>query len=243
MSYFTSHYAFTYRPAPSYYRLKAKQLFSHLARFRHGVSPRTLLDVGCGCGDLAEAVHNAFGLRVSGVDPDPRSIEMAKQKGVGDFHVAEIGSSQNPFEKKFDLITAFEVYEHLPTSEHARVFQICRSLANSNALGVIMVPNTAHPFLGGWLAWSDYTHRSCFTSESLAQMLRVNGVSDFIVFPWYQAGRPWLLRLRELLGRCIGSLFRVCMAALGTRIAITDPNVTEALPLSSHIAAVFQFPS
>ena len=49
--------------------------------------PRTALDIGCGEGWLARALHE-HGVRVTGVDVVPALIEQARQLGGGEFHVA-----------------------------------------------------------------------------------------------------------------------------------------------------------
>lgn len=49
--------------------------------------PATALDIGCGEGWLARALHG-HGVRVTGVDVVPALIEQARQLGGGDFRVA-----------------------------------------------------------------------------------------------------------------------------------------------------------
>ena len=49
--------------------------------------PATALDIGCGEGWLARALHG-YGVRVTGVDVVPALIDEARQLGGGDFRVA-----------------------------------------------------------------------------------------------------------------------------------------------------------
>ncbi|MDB6086601.1 MAG: methyltransferase type 12 [Gammaproteobacteria bacterium] len=51
-----------------------------------GVGPRRVLDIGCGEGWLARALHRA-GMEVLGIDVVPALIAEAKRKGGGDFEI------------------------------------------------------------------------------------------------------------------------------------------------------------
>lgn len=85
-------------------------------RLRHELSGATVLDVGCGGGLLAEEVAR-LGCRVTGIDPSPRSIDIATQ------HAAQTGLSityrvasgeQLPFEdNRFDIVYCCDVLEHV----------------------------------------------------------------------------------------------------------------------------------
>lgn len=82
---------------------------SLIARF----SPQTLVDVGCGTGAfLAEAQRR--GLTVHGLEYSNAGIARARQKGVSvaqfDLTTAAAPTLPRP---RFDLVTSFEVAEHL----------------------------------------------------------------------------------------------------------------------------------
>ena len=203
-----------------------------------------MLDLGCGCGDL---IHAAQGLSRHvhgvGIDQDPTQIETAKRNGKGEFHQGQLLASQRILPDKFDLVVSFEFFEHLTHEEHGKALELYKAYAHPGALGVVMVPNTAHPLMGGWLAWSDYTHRSCFTPDSLAQMLRQHGIQEFQISPWHTAGRPVLLQLRRALAPSVQFVFRAVCALQNTAPRTTDPSIRGgSLPLSSHLIAVFRIP-
>jgi SAM-dependent methyltransferase len=87
-------------------------------------APRTVLEVGCGAGELAERIQRALDLRVTAVDQSARMVELTRARGV-DARVADI---QNlPFEdESFDVAVAAWVLFHVADldrglSELARV--------------------------------------------------------------------------------------------------------------------------
>ena len=85
------------------------------------LSGKNLLDVGCGGGILAEALHD-YGANVTGLDAAGPGIEIAKM------HAKENNKSITYFEltaeqllsdseERFDVVTCLEVLEHVPDPE------------------------------------------------------------------------------------------------------------------------------
>lgn len=96
----------------------------------------SLLDVGCGTGEFAEAAVKR-GWRVQGVEPEATGAEMARNRGV-DVRTATLEESGLP-EGAYDVVTAFHVLEHVPDG---RAF--LRALARWARPGghvVVEVPN------------------------------------------------------------------------------------------------------
>lgn len=80
------------------------------------------LDLGCGTGALATAHLVGRGLRVTGVDISPRSIEAARESlPEATFLVADMAELAYPA-SSFDLVTAFYSVIHVPREEHADLF-------------------------------------------------------------------------------------------------------------------------
>ena len=72
-----------------------------------------VLDVGCGYGSFLDAARSR-GCAVSGIDFDEKKVAFARARGIEDARVAafETYASENPG-KKFDIITFFQVLEHV----------------------------------------------------------------------------------------------------------------------------------
>ena len=74
------------------------------------------VDVGCGEGRQAVALHRRFGFRVTGVDPVPRHIEVARAAAGPDGPAFEVGTAENiPVGPgTADLVWCRDVLVHVP---------------------------------------------------------------------------------------------------------------------------------
>ncbi len=77
---------------------------------------QTLLDVGCGTGEFMVAARNC-GYQVTGIDFDPSAVKLARERNelecVYTTDLDDLGGTHGDL--TFDVITAFEVLEHIAT--------------------------------------------------------------------------------------------------------------------------------
>ncbi|MDX6512928.1 MAG: hypothetical protein QOE36_2432 [Gaiellaceae bacterium] len=81
------------------------------------VSPRRMLDVGCGTGEWADRVQHELGTEVVAVDISPRMVELGRAHGVD----ARTADAQDlPFEDaSFDCVAANWMLYHVPDVRRA----------------------------------------------------------------------------------------------------------------------------
>lgn len=98
-------------------------------------STASILDVGCGSGRNMQLLSQ-YG-SVSGVDPSPAAVKAAQARGLSQTQVAT--ATQLPHsEKTFDLITAFDVIEHIDNDVEA--LQEFRRVGTSTGRLLVTVP-------------------------------------------------------------------------------------------------------
>ena len=146
---------------------------------------KTVLDVGCATGYLAEALAGQ-GCTVSGIEYDAAAAELARpfldHLVVGDLATMDLAEELG--DRRFDVILLGDVLEHLmdPGPVLARLVTL---LAPAGSV-VISVPNVSHGSVrlallqGRWeyrdLGLLDRTHVRFFTRHTLLEMLRGAGL-------------------------------------------------------------------
>jgi SAM-dependent methyltransferase len=94
-------------------------------------SPRRILEVGGGPGELSERMQKELGAQVSFLDISPRMVELARGRGVD----AQVGDVQSlPFEDgTFDTVVAAWMLYHVPDIDRG-LAEIARVLRPGGAL-------------------------------------------------------------------------------------------------------------
>jgi 2-polyprenyl-3-methyl-5-hydroxy-6-metoxy-1,4-benzoquinol methylase len=141
-----------------------------------GRQPGRALDVGCGRGDLAGALH-ARGWRVAGIEPSERAAAAAALRGV-----EIVGSTLDGATLRdggYDLVVLRHSLEHVPDplADLRRV----RSALTPGGSVVISLPNFASwqraRFAPDWFHLDLPRHRVHFTAAALATALQGAGLA------------------------------------------------------------------
>jgi len=164
------------------------QRFWHTSRFVQAkkyletVDARQILDVGCNSGTFTKQVYNVFPeSRIYGIDISQKAISYAKQKYKNiSFNVA--WAEKLPFKNKsFDLITCFEVLEHVDNPEKI-IKEMSRVLKKRGNM-IIIVPTENLLFRIIWASWTmlgpgsvwKHTHVQKFTKGKMDSLLKKFG--------------------------------------------------------------------
>ena len=134
---------------------------------------KTLLDIGCGRGDFALQAFD-LGYRVCGIDLQARMVNVARQRlPTANFQVLNIQTE--PLPRPFDIITAFEIIEHLECSLDA-LMSIRAALEPGGHL-VLSVPCIERRPFFKRLAVIDFPphHLTMWTREAITLLLRTAG--------------------------------------------------------------------
>jgi 2-polyprenyl-3-methyl-5-hydroxy-6-metoxy-1,4-benzoquinol methylase len=125
-----------------------------------GVNKRAL-DIGCALG-FSTQVLSGLGYQSLGLDVSHWGIKNAKSKGRGDFLVGDAQTALPIAAGAFDLVTCFDVLEHLQNPEKAllNLFDACKGVL------VCTTPNRkTEPIIRKLLGDYDETHISTKTKK------------------------------------------------------------------------------
>ena len=136
-----------------------------------------VLEIGCGAGGLLAYLERRGFSHARGIDISAEQIARARQRGVQ----AECGDAFDFLERNpqgFAAIMAVDVLEHFARDELIRLAPLLHGALQPGGRLVVQTANGAGLF-PRQVIYGDLTHMTIFTPESLAQLLRPVGFSDF----------------------------------------------------------------
>lgn len=205
----------------------------------------TVLDVGCGVGNfLAWAAAN--GWRGTGIDFDRDAVEAGTRMfGLKDVQVADISAyaRQNP-DKKFDLITFFDVLEHL--DNHNEFMAHVRSLLKPRGYAAMSMPYRGHAL---WLMAGDWPprHLTRWDRRSLKKFLEDRGFDVVYITRRSEGVRHLILKMRFKFGRrtSFGLVRKIKQTTGATTVAAQKTGAVRAAELLAKVkdAMLFGLPA
>ncbi len=203
-----------------------KQLTAR-ARFkqiRDWVRQGTWLDVGCSDGVFLNVLRDE-GVAAEGIDVSQGAIDLAREKGL----LATCGTLLDAGEgKSFQMITAFDVLEHV--IDPWRFMQEVAQRLSPGGRAVISVPNLkswSHFLMGRrWYFYIPEEHLHYFSPTSLTRLCERAGLSVCMQRPTYKPltydysviqfreYNPWIYRILNTFGKLLPSRVRTLSVPL-----------------------------
>jgi len=132
-----------------FYEYKVKE--AHRLLTKHNMEfPRSVLDFGCGVGNVDPYIRRYFpNAEIYGTDISRESIEIAKEKNREhniSYAVFDPSLANSiPFDTAFDMIFVSCVFHHIPRSEHSKTLALLKSRLNPGGLLFIFEHNPYNP--------------------------------------------------------------------------------------------------
>lgn len=129
-----------------------------------------ILDVGCGFG-LAIYAFNKIGYKkAKGIDISPEQLKVAQDNGLDVSLVEDSIKWLLKHEGQFDVITCFDVIEHIPVEQQLQFSRAINIALKNGGKFVCTVPNANSTFATRW-RYIDWTHYSSFSEHSIEFLL------------------------------------------------------------------------
>jgi 2-polyprenyl-3-methyl-5-hydroxy-6-metoxy-1,4-benzoquinol methylase len=184
-----------------------------------------ILDLGCGHGTALQCLGALGYRRAEGVDGSPEQIDLAHRLGLTNVRQGDIVEVASEFRADLDVVLLIDVLEHVDKQRTLDLLDAIRGALRPGGRLVIHVPN-AEGIFGMRVRYGDFTHETAYTSQSIAQVLRVCGferIETFedrpIVHGVKSLVRHWLWRLLTLRERLL------LLAETGSSNAILSQNM------------------
>jgi len=172
---------------------------------------KTILDIGCGAGAFIKLLSDNSNLKTFGLDHNEDAIKDLKNNKYNVEKFDLDSGEQIPFNKQFDIITMFDVIEHL--NSFVSFDKIIDKNLKSGGYLVITTPNSnaLQRFINqsGYTGEFDPTHRILYTPYTLDFFLRRRGlVKVFNYTPYIFSFKKNIFNSNLLHGGQIFTLYK-----------------------------------
>ncbi len=174
------------------------------------LSPRKLLEVGCGDGRLISELLESGISGITAIDIDERATLFAKAFNFGQGADIHVGDIRGLPESGFDGVVAVEVIEHIPDSELPSIVRAIWERTAPGAFFVVSVPTTNRPVTPAHFRHYDLEllqqHVSPYFTVEQSRYVHKSGVREMLLRK-LAMNRLFLLNNPTLL-RLFGSIYR-----------------------------------
>jgi SAM-dependent methyltransferase len=188
------------------YRLWAKGAVVHVRGWLPRDKGAVCLDLGCGPGNVLYMLRELGYSNTTGVDLSEAWMSVAREicPNVTQGDAREYLRS-HPSE--FDLITAFDLIEHLHKDEVLDFLDLVYQALRPGGSIILQTPNAESPW-GCMIRYGDLTHELAFDPQSLGLCCSLCGLEQFQA---REVG-PYVHGIRSLVRKAIWSTIRTCLA-------------------------------
>ena len=158
-----------------------------------------ILDIGCGFGQMIQALKKEGYSNLKGVDISDEAIDYCLKQGLEVIKITDLRQFCVTSGNKYDFIIMSHVLEHLDKSTIIDIVgQIKNNLMNQGASLLVVAPN-AQSNTGCYWAYEDFTHTTLFTAGSLYFVLKAAGFEsvEFLDPDGLTYSRPIIKQLRK----------------------------------------------
>jgi SAM-dependent methyltransferase len=142
-------------------------------RLLAGAAP--VLDLGCGRGELLEALRDA-GIEARGADTDRAMVAACRRLALSVEDADAVKALRATAPGTLGGVTAIHLVEHLPASAWMQLIEAAAAALRHGGLLLVETPNPESLRVGAGLFWTDPTHRTPVHADALAFVAKAVGL-------------------------------------------------------------------
>ncbi len=184
-----------------------------------------ILDIGCGMGHFLYYLKTRGYMNFSGIDIGKTQVDFCKKHFTKNVELANAIDYLKCQENEYDVIIMNDIIEHIVKDEVIHLLKLVKKSLNKNGVILIKTLNMGNPF-GLNLRYSDFTHETGYTEQSLFQILDAVGFKQISLFQEIYASIGIIRPLANLV-RKVFYAFLKCLYYLdrGESINILTPDL------------------
>ncbi len=159
-----------------------------------------IADLGCGYGQLLFCLKVMGYTNFEGVDASSEQVQIAHRLGLKEVRQGDLSSFLKETTGKYDVIFLMDVLEHLNKSDAMNLLDLIGNSLSDHGRLIIHVPN-AEGISGMRIRYGDFTHETCFTPQSIRQILRASGFNNITC----HEEKPLVYGVKSLVRRILWS--------------------------------------
>ena len=139
------------------------------------------LDIGCGRGEWISLL-NENGFNARGIDINESMVRLASQKGLNAAVNDALGELKNLDENSLDIITAFQVVEHIKFDDVLELIKEAKRVLAPCGILILETPNPENIMVGTQWFYLDATHKNPIPCELLSFATHYYGLERNFIF-------------------------------------------------------------
>lgn len=156
-----------------------------------------ILDLGCGYGAFLQFLQGRGYTNTRGVDLSAEQVELATTLGTRNVEQKDLFTALAE-ETRVDVVTMFDVIEHLTRSEAITVLQTIHGILAPNGILILRTPNI-DARLGSVLSFGDLTHELHLSKMSVLELFLSLPYASVDILPVPASGGGVLTRIIRAL--------------------------------------------
>ncbi len=199
-----------------WYNGNQAELYFELNKHLNKSKNKSILDLGCGIGNILYYLKQAGFTNYLGVDSSSEQLNICRRYVTNNVIENDIFAFLRNTDKHFDSIILFDLIEHINKENIHELLELISIVLNDNGEILIRTPNMSS-FVGVHMRYDDFTHEVGFTKESLQQILEKSNFHEM------RFTNSFMKRKKKIVAKML--YWIIYKILFGYKPEITTPNI------------------